>query len=181
MDVRTVRADNKVEADRGMVSVERGPLVYCAEWRDNAFDIMSVLLNREPKFSEGKLSYSSFIADSLKTKLQQYRDQNITTLATDAQTLAYDNSGKLTTQNVKLELIPYFAWCHRGSGNMKVWLPQDVKATRPSVPATLASQAKIASSTPSSSMRSIADGLVPADENDRSVIVTGKQIGRAHV
>ncbi len=169
MDVRTVRADNKVEADRGMVSVERGPLVYCAEWRDNAFDIMSVLLNREPKFSEGKLSYSSFIADSLKTKLQLYCDQNITTLATDAQTLAYDNSGKLTTQNVKLELIPYFAWCHRGSGNMKVWLPQDVKATRPSVPATLASQAKIASSTPSSSMRSIADGLVPADENDRSV------------
>lgn len=169
MDVRTVRADNKVEADRGMVSVERGPLVYCAEWRDNAFDIMSVLLNREPKFSEGKLSYSSFIADSLKTKLQLYRDQNITTLATDAQTLAYDNSGKLTTNNVKLELIPYFAWCHRGSGNMKVWLPQDVKSTRPSVPATLASQAKIASSTPSSSMRSIADGLVPADENDRSV------------
>ena len=169
MDVRTVRADNKVEADRGMVSIERGPLVYCAEWRDNAFDIMSVLLNREPKFSEGKLSYSSFIADSLKTKLQLYRDQNITTLATDAQTLAYDNSGKLTTQNVKLELIPYFAWCHRGSGNMKVWLPQDVKATRPSAPATLASQAKIASSTPSSSMRSIADGLVPADENDRSV------------
>ena len=169
MDVRTVRADNKVEADRGMVSIERGPLVYCAEWRDNAFDIMSVLLNREPKFSEGKLSYSSFIADSLKTKLQLYRDQNITTLATDAQTLAYDNSGKLTTQNVKLELIPYFAWCHRGSGNMKVWLPQDVKATRPSAPATLASQAKIVSSTPSSSMRSIADGLVPADENDRSI------------
>ncbi len=169
LDVRTVRADNKVEADRGMVSVERGPLVYCAEWRDNAFDIMSVLLNREPKFSEGKLSYSSFIADSLKTKLQLYRDQNITTLATDAQTLAYDNSGKLTTQNVKLELIPYFAWCHRGSGNMKVWLPQDVKATRPSAPATLASQAKITSSTPSSSMRSIADGLVPADENDRSI------------
>lgn len=169
MDVRTVRADNKVEADRGMASVERGPLVYCAEWRDNSFDIMSVLLNREPKFSEGKLPYSSFIADSLKTKLQQYRDQNITTLATDAQTLAYDNSGKLTTNNVKLELIPYFAWCHRGSGNMKVWLPQDVKATRPSVPATLASQAKIESSTPSSSMRSIADGLIPADENDRSV------------
>lgn len=169
MDVRTVRADNKVEADRGMASVERGPLVYCAEWRDNSFDIMSVLLNREPKFSEGKLPYSSFIADSLKTRLQQYRDQNITTLATDAQTLAYDNNGKLTTNNVKLELIPYFAWCHRGSGNMKVWLPQDVKATRPSVPATLASQAKIESSTPSSSMRSIADGLIPADENDRSV------------
>ena len=52
---------------------------------------------------------------------------------------------------------------------MKVWMPQDVRATRPATPATLASQATIASSTPSASMKSIADGLVPADENDRSI------------
>ena len=37
MEARTVRANNKVEADRGMVSIERGPLVYCAEHPDNNF------------------------------------------------------------------------------------------------------------------------------------------------
>ena len=41
MEPRTVRANNKVEADRGMVSIERGPIVYCAEHPDNSFDIIS--------------------------------------------------------------------------------------------------------------------------------------------
>jgi DUF1680 family protein len=169
MEVRTVKANTKVEADRGQVSFERGPIVYCAEWADNNFDIMSMLLNQKPQFTEGKLPYSSFISDKYKNTLKLYQGQNLTTLTTQAQTLAYDKTGNLTTQNVTLKLIPYFAWCHRGNGNMKVWMAQNVSASRPSTPPTLASQAKIASSTPSRSMRSIIDGLVPADENDRSM------------
>lgn len=31
MEPRTVKANNKVEADRGRIAVERGPIVYCAE------------------------------------------------------------------------------------------------------------------------------------------------------
>ncbi|WP_276893924.1 beta-L-arabinofuranosidase domain-containing protein [Hallella bergensis] len=169
MEVRTVRANTKVEADRGQVSFERGPIVYCAEWADNDFDIMSMLLNQKPKFTESKLPYSQFISDKYKNTLRLYQGQNLTTLTTQAQALAYDKEGRLTVQNVNLKLIPYFTWCHRGSGNMKVWMAQNVSASRPSTPPTLASQAEIASSTPSRSMKSIVDGLVPADENDRSV------------
>ena len=56
MEARTVRANNKVEADRGCISIERGPIVYCAEWPDNqGFDILSILEYREPQFDEGKL------------------------------------------------------------------------------------------------------------------------------
>ncbi len=40
---------NNVEADRGMVAIERGPIVYCAEWPDNDFDIMGTLVNQKPK------------------------------------------------------------------------------------------------------------------------------------
>ena len=54
MEARTVRANNKVEADRGMVSIERGPLVYCAEHPDNNFDIMGALINQNPKFVLGR-------------------------------------------------------------------------------------------------------------------------------
>ncbi len=169
MDVRTVRANNKVVADRGQVAVERGPLVYCAEWPDNNFDIMGMLVNQSPTFAAGEKPMSAFIPADRQKQLTIFKTQDITTLSTDAQLLAYDKQGRLTTQDERLTLIPYFAWCHRGSGNMKVWIPQDVRATRPATPATLASQATIASSTPSASMKSIADGLVPADENDRSV------------
>ena len=35
MQPRFVRAHEAVEADRGRLAVECGPLVYCAEWVDN--------------------------------------------------------------------------------------------------------------------------------------------------
>lgn len=50
MEPRTVKANNKVEADRGRIAVERGPIVYCAEWPDNDFDVLSVFMNRTPQF-----------------------------------------------------------------------------------------------------------------------------------
>ena len=159
-----------MEADRGCISIERGPLVYCAEWPDNkGFDLMNILENREPTFKEGKISYDGFIADKYKNTLEQYKGLYLETLTNPVQTLAYDKSGRLTTQDHTLTLIPYFAWAHRGNGNMKVWLPQDVKAAKPLAPATLASQAKVEFSSPVPAKSSITDGLVPADENDRSI------------
>ena len=35
------------------------------------------------------------------------------------------------TKDVKLTLIPYYAWNHRGAGNMTVWLPEEVNALPP--------------------------------------------------
>ena len=34
MDARKVVADTRVKDDRGRVAIERGPIVYCAEWPD---------------------------------------------------------------------------------------------------------------------------------------------------
>ena len=42
---------------------------------------------------------------------------------------SYDKAGKLVTKDVELTLIPYYAWAHRGEGDMEVWLPIDVSAT----------------------------------------------------
>ena len=158
MEPRVVRANNKVEADRGKVSIERGPLVYCAEHPDNSFDIMGALINQEPQFTLGK---------------GEVAGTPITTLTTDAQTLNFNKQGKLETKDQKLTLIPYYAWCHRGSGKMRVWLPQDLNATNPSQPATLASESKVSSSTERMpALTAINDRLVPKDENDRSVPYT---------
>ena len=158
MEPRTVRALNRVEADRGMVAVERGPLVYCAEHPDNDFDIMSVLLNQEPTFKV--------------LNGEQLAHQPLTKLTCDAQTLDFNKQGKLVTAEQTLTLIPYYAWCHRGSGKMRVWLPQDLNATTPAQPATIASESKVSSSTRVPALSSINDRLVPRDENDRSVPYT---------
>lgn len=157
MEPRTVKAHPKVEADRGRVAVERGPIVYCAEWPDNDFDVLSILMNKKPQFT-------------LTEKPDML--EGIVTLTTDGQTLAYDENGRLVAKDVNLTLIPYYAWCHRGSGNMAIWLPQDLEAARPSMPPTLASSSKISTSSKMGSLSSLNDRLVPKDENDRSIPYT---------
>lgn len=111
--VRVVKANDKVGADRGRVAVERGPLVYCAEWPDNAFNLNNVILNRQPEFQV--VERPDMLCD-------------IDEITTEAQALSYDASGKLAVKDVKLTLIPYYAWAHRGEGRMDVWLPIEVGA-----------------------------------------------------
>lgn len=114
MQPRVVRANEKVAADRGRVAVERGPIVYCAEWPDNDFNVHNILLNQHPSFqvvNNPDLLYG------------------ICEITTDAQALSYDAAGRLVVKDVKLTLIPYYAWAHRGEGDMEVWLPIEVGAS----------------------------------------------------
>ncbi|HJV77002.1 MAG TPA: glycoside hydrolase family 127 protein, partial [Paludibacter sp.] len=154
MEARTVKANPAVEADRGKIAVERGPIVYCAEWPDNEFNIFSIILNKKPVFN----------VESKKDLLY-----GINTIQTDAQSLSYDAQGKLVAKDVKLNMIPYYAWAHRGSGDMAVWLPIDLSATRPAMPPTIASESKVNASHNVKSISAINDGLVPKDENDRTL------------
>ena len=111
MEPRTVRANTNVLDDKGMVCIERGPVVYCAEHPDNDFDISNVLVNQKPQFTLGE---TTVVNTPVKT------------ITTDAQLLSFNTQGKLQTSDVRLTLIPYYAWCHRGSGKMQVWLPQNL-------------------------------------------------------
>lgn len=113
MSPRIVKANDKVVDDRGRVAVERGPLVYCAEWPDNQCNVHTVLLNQKPAFS---------VVD--KPELLG----GIEEIQTNAQALSYDKNGKLAVRDVKLTLIPYYSWAHRGEGDMDVWLPIQVGA-----------------------------------------------------
>ncbi|MDE6854261.1 MAG: glycoside hydrolase family 127 protein, partial [Muribaculaceae bacterium] len=117
MKPRIVKAHDAVEADRGRAAVERGPLVYCAEWPDNDFDVLRVLLNRQPEFEV--IERPGLL-------------HGITQLVTDGQECSYDDKGRLVLRDVKINMIPYYAWAHRGAGNMAVWLARDLSAVRAS-------------------------------------------------
>lgn len=117
MEPRLVVADKKVAADRGRVAVERGPLVYCAEWPDNEADISTYLLNQKPELRMGTKPIT--ITDG----------HEVMPITTQAQSLSYGADGKLHATDRTLTLIPYYAWDHRGQkGGMDVWLPIDVRA-----------------------------------------------------
>lgn len=117
MQPRTVVADDKIEADRGKIAVERGPLVYCAEWADNdGIDTRHVLLSRKPVFT---------VMPDYGIANTEHDGQtfSVTGIGIDnAQEAVIAADGTLTSRNISLTLIPYYAWNHRGAGYMDVWM-----------------------------------------------------------
>lgn len=154
MEPRTVKAHPLVEADQGKVAIERGPIVYCAEWPDNDISVLSAIIPQKPKFT-------------VESKPDMLYGINM--IHTDAQVLSYNEEGKIEVADVKLNLIPYYAWAHRGSGEMAVWLSNDISSSKPIQQPTLASEAKVDASHLVKSISAINDQLVPKDENDRTV------------
>ena len=153
MESRLIKSKNKVKADHGMVSIERGPLVYCAEWPDNDFSLRSVVLSKEPKFK------ASYLDDKLN---------GIYELETAAQALSYDSLGNLGINEVALKMIPYYAWAHRGSGNMSVWIANDVQAVRPEASPSIASESLVEASHKTKALKAVSDGQFPMDVDDHS-------------
>ena len=116
MEVRRVLASEQVEADRGQVAFEYGPVVYCAEWTDN----------------QGRVS--DFIAPDHAALQVQYRPEllgGVNTLV--GETIAFmpsDDGKSVESAKKQIVLIPYYAWAHRGEGPMKVWLPERISGVR---------------------------------------------------
>lgn len=117
---RVVKANAKVADNRGKIAVERGPLVYCAEQADNdGFNSHHVLLSRHPKFSVAE-GYKIMNTES------DGRPFSVTAITVDnAQEASIDADGTLRAKDVRLTLIPYYAWNHRGAGRMDVWMARD--------------------------------------------------------
>lgn len=112
MAPRMVKANHKVAADRGRVAIERGPLVYCAEWPDNKFNIFHFMLNKNPQF---KLTDQPLLIGGVRQIIAEGR------------VLSFGGDGKLQATDASLTLIPYYAWAHRGQGSMQVWIANEIE------------------------------------------------------
>ena len=122
MQPRTVIANRLVEADRGRVAIERGPLVYCAESFDQPdVNIRHLMLAQHPTFTlQQEYSIPNTEADG--------KPFTVTALCTNAHEALLAADGSISSRPVTLTLIPYYAWNHRGIGLMDVWLPQRLSA-----------------------------------------------------
>jgi len=135
MEAHRVVANPAVKDDEGFVAVERGPLVYCAEAPNNAGRALNVvlpestLLNAEyrPDLLGGVavLTGDALAADPAAvtrvgegTGKDAAADDEEEAPPASRRTLAPGTALKLH----RLVLIPYYAWAHRGAGEMSVWL-----------------------------------------------------------
>jgi hypothetical protein len=151
MPVRRVAAIDQVAADRGRVALERGPIVYAAEWPDNPGGRVRnlVLPETAPLTAE-------FKPDVLN---------GVTVVQSRAIALAYDAQGHVTKTAQNFTAIPYYAWANRGRGQMIVWIPENEASARPAPFPTLAITAKVTTSG-RKNPAPIHDGEEPTASND---------------
>jgi len=103
MAVKQVPADSRVREDQERVALQRGPLVYCAEWPDNGGHALNVIVPAgavlQSEFRRELLGGVSVVSGEVKALAGQVRPH-------------------------QLVAIPYYTWSNRGMGEMQVWMPR---------------------------------------------------------
>ncbi len=152
MPVQRVIANEKVSADRGKIALQRGPIVYCAEWPD----------------SPDKHVRNIVLSESTKLKAQFEPDllRGVEVIKGEAVAYRTDADNRVQHSRESFEAIPYYAWANRGPGQMEVWIA-DSEATAHPVPfPSLASKSKVTSSGPTTAENGNRDPRMVADQEE---------------
>jgi DUF1680 family protein len=156
MEVRRILANEQVEADRDRVALQRGPVVYAAEWPDNPDGkVRNIVL------PDVNALTSEFRADLLN---------GVQVIKGQAVGLSRDASDHVKRADQPFMAIPYATWANRGRGQMTVWLARTDAAARPTPYPTVATTSTVTASTPASgrgkNTRPIIDGEEPRNSSD---------------
>ncbi|WP_301921811.1 glycoside hydrolase family 127 protein [Ferruginibacter sp.] len=111
MEVRRVVANEKLKEDIGKVALQRGPLMYCAEWKDNNGKASNIILPDNALFT---------------TEFKPELLNGVTVLKSEVPAVII-NGNDISTVKQSFIAIPYYSWANRGKGEMMVWFPTAVK------------------------------------------------------
>ena len=157
MPVQRIAANPHVQADNGLLAIQRGPLVYCLEACDQTEPLVNLVLPRGAELKAEKVNDLLGGVVVVKGLAETAPDQDWTNALYQAVT---------TSTLVPVTAIPYYAWDNRKPGPMKVWLPQTPRA-----PALggLETQARVSMSYVSGNCqpRGINDGLEPKSSGEQ--------------
>ncbi len=117
MPIRFNQAIEQVEADRGRLSITRGPLVYCAEGDDNATPVQQAFIERTDVVGQINRQPAGILA-------------GIDMISIPAKAVGEE---KGDASEITLNLLPYYAWDNRSDSTMIVWIPETDSLARASV------------------------------------------------
>ena len=119
MKARLVEANPLVEEAKNQIAVMRGPIVYCLEGQDiaNGVRINDIAIPVDAHFTEVPVTIAGTKMLALET------DAILTGLDAWDNNSLYRELRPVSKQEVKIRLIPYYAWDNRGIDDMSLWLP----------------------------------------------------------
>jgi uncharacterized protein len=152
LPVRRVVAHDNVAADRGRVALQRGPIVFAAEWPDNPnHTVRNIVLPGDARLT------SEFRADLLN---------GVQVIKGRAVGLAHDADGQVVRTHQDFTAIPYATWANRGPGQMIVWLAASDDVARPTPWPTVATTSTVTTSGGRRTPGAINDGEDPQASDD---------------
>lgn len=115
--------DPRIDAVRGCIAVERGPLVYCVEAADLPAGASLDGLVLDPAVAPADApdgGIAGLPAVALAGRTRTAADAAWPYRPADA-----DGGAAATGTSVAVRAVPYLAWANRTPGPMRVWLPQE--------------------------------------------------------
>jgi hypothetical protein len=118
-----IQPNPRVDATRGCLAIQRGPVVYCLEAQDQgkglslldvSLDIQMPLKTRWENDLLGgvmMIEAKGFIKDANHLSGNLYQPSS-------------DSSHEGLLKKVDLVAVPYFGWGNRGLTSMRVWIPK---------------------------------------------------------
>jgi hypothetical protein len=117
MPIRRVIAHENIIDDRGKAAIQRGPIVFCLEAADNEGEVLNLTIPDDA---------------ILKAQFRPNLLSGVITITGPATITKRTPEGKLIPTGKKtFTAIPYYAWAHRGKGQMTVW---PSRTPEPSIP-----------------------------------------------
>ena len=109
-------ANDNVKSDVGRVALQRGPIVFCAEWPDNPNGKVRNLILPDNQ--------------SLTATFEPSLLNGVETIEGRAFSATKNADGSIAQKQQDFKAIPYYAWANRGKGEMSVWITDSDSSVR---------------------------------------------------
>lgn len=122
MEIKRVVSHPAVKTNKGLIALERGPILYCMETVDNPSGVNNIIIPESSK---------------MEINREENMLNDIVVISGDAVAMEIKNPANkpggpvkmpyISSTPIKFKAIPYSVWNNRGATDMKVWFPQDFK------------------------------------------------------
>ena len=119
MKARLIEANPLVEEAKNQIAIMRGPIVYCLEGQDieDGHRINDIAIPADVQFTEKKITMEGHEMIALEANVPLVNQDSW------SNNQLYRELRPVSKKQVKIRLIPYYAWDNRGIDDMSLWLP----------------------------------------------------------